>query len=541
MNLPPAACGARCMPVSRKATWKVSLAVMASRVLGLIRDMIFAGLFGGSRWMDCFFLAFKVPNLLRDLFAEGALSHAFVTTFTKRLKADGDKAAWDLASKMLTLAAVFMSTICVIGIIAAPWIVNGLTIIARNSGEFGADKLALTTTMVRIMFPFIALISLSALVMGMLNAKNVFGIPALSSCFFNLGSIIGGVGIGWWMDPKWGPNSLIGFSIGVLIGGLAQLSCQFPALRGVGYRWYADFQWRDSGVRKIIRLMIPAVIAASVVQVNVVVNAIFAVGVGEGAVSWLAWAFRLMQLPIGVFGVAVATVTLPALSRAATEGIGEGFKNTLHNSLGLVAFLVLPATLGLVMLAEPIASVLYERGDFDSHDRMQTAVAMRAYGYGLLCYAWLKVIQPSFYAIDRRWVPMIVSLCSIGINFGLNWFFVFRLGWGHEALALTSSVVASVNFLILFLIMRIIAGDFGTGPLLRLLAKLLVAGAALAAVCHLLGGALLGNLDELSLLRRLGGLALVGGLAGSAYLVICHLLRVSEVREAVAMVTRRLK
>lgn len=532
------------MAISRKATSKVSVAVMASRVLGLVREMTFAGLFGGSRWMDCFFLAFKVPNLLRDLFAEGALSQAFVTTFTKRLKTDGDRPAWQLASKMLTLAAVFMSAVCVLGMIAAPWIVEGLTFLARNPNtprKFSPEELELTTTLVRIMFPFIALISLSALVMGMLNAKNVFGIPALSSCFFNLGSIIGGVSLGWWLDPEWGPKSLIGFAIGVLIGGLAQLSCQFPALRGVGYRWLADFRWRDSGVAKIIHLMIPAVIAASVVQVNVVVNAIFAYGVGEGAVSWLSYAIRLMQLPIGVFAVAVATVSLPALSRAATQGISEEFKTTLQKGLGLVAFLVVPSTFVLVVLAEPIISVVYERGNFDAHDRAMTALALRAYGYGLLSFACIKIIQPSFYAIDRRWVPMIVSLGSIFINLGLNWYFVFRLGWGHEALALTTSVVGSVNFLALFLAMRWISGDFGTPGLLALLTKLLIAGGVLAAICHLGGQALLADPGSLGLLQRFGSLMAVAGLGGCGYLIACYLLRVAEVREAAAMVSAKLK
>ena len=272
----------------------------------------------------------------------------------------------------MTLAAVFMSLVTLLGILIAPWIVDFLTSLSRSGSSprtYNPEEIALTVTMVRVMYPFILLVSLAALVMGMLNAKNVFGMPALSSCFFNLGSMIGGAALGWWMDPTWGKQSLVGFSIGVVIGGLAQLVCQFPALRRVGYRFVADFQWRDSGVRQILKLMGPAVIAASVVQVNVVVNAMFAYGVGEGAVSWLSYAFRLMQLPIGVFGVAVATVTLPALSRAAVGGIGADFKPTLAKGLRLVAFLVLPSTIGLVLLAGPIVSVLYERGAFDAMDR----------------------------------------------------------------------------------------------------------------------------------------------------------------------------
>ncbi|MGD7652363.1 MAG: murein biosynthesis integral membrane protein MurJ [Verrucomicrobiales bacterium] len=530
--------------MSAKSTWKVSAAVMASRVLGLLREMMFAGLFGGSKWMDCFYLAFKVPNLLRDLFAEGALSQAFVTTFSKSLKSDGEERAWQLANKMVTLAAVFMSVVTLIGIGVAPWIVDFLTSLSRMGATprvYDPAEIDLTVLMVRVMYPFILLVSLSALVMGMLNAKNVFGIPALSSCFFNLGSMIGGAGIGYWMDPEWGPRSLVGFAIGVVIGGLAQLTCQFPALWKAGFRFAGDFQWRDPGVKKILNLMGPAVIAASVVQVNVVVNAMFAYGVGEGAVSWLSYAFRLMQLPIGVFGVAVATVTLPALSRAAVHGIGEEFRPTLAKGLRLVFFLVIPSMLGLVFLAEPIVSVLYERGAFDPADRAMTAGALRAYGYGLVCYASLKVLQPAFYAIDKRWIPMIVSICALFVNLGFNWFFVFVMKWGHEALALTTSITASVNFLVLFVAMRRFAGDFGTAGLLGLLGKLALAGAVMSAVCVAANVWFFRDPAHLSWVMRAGGLAVTVGLAAVVYFAVAKLLRVQEASEAIGMVTRRLK
>ena len=530
--------------MSAKATWKVSAAVMASRVLGLLREMMFAALFGGSRWMDCFYLAFKVPNLLRDLFAEGALSQAFVTTFSKKLKSDGEASAWRLANKMVTLAAVFMSLVTLLGILAAPWIVDFLTSLSRAGSTprtYDPAEIALTVTMVRVMYPFILLVSLAALVMGMLNSRNVFGMPALSSCFFNLGSMIGGASIGWWMDPSWGPRSLIGFSIGVVIGGLAQLMCQFPALKSVGYRFVADFNWRDSGVRQILRLMGPAVIAASVVQVNVVVNAMFAYGVGEGAVSWLSYAFRLMQLPIGVFGVAVATVTLPALSRAAVNGVTPDFRQTLAKGLRLVAFLVLPSMIGLALLAEPIVSVLYERGRFDPLDRLQTAVALRAYGYGLVCYAWLKVLQPAFYAIDKRWMPMLVSIFALGLNLGFNWFFVFVMRWGHESLALTTSISATVNFLILFVAMQKFAGDIGAKDLLGLLGKLVLAGAAMAAVCLAANRFFFMDPAHLPFLLRAGGLAVTVGIAALVYFAAAKLLRVTEANDALEMLTRRLR
>ena len=515
---------------------------MLSRVLGLGREMMFAGLFGGSRWMDCFYLAYKVPNLLRDLFAEGALSQAFVTTFSKKVKTEGAENAWVLANRMMTLAAVFMSVVTLVGIAVAPWIVELLTSLSK-SGETARDynpgEISLMVEMVRVMYPFIALVSLSALVMGMLNARDVFGMPALASCFFNIGSMAGGAAIGYWMDPEWGPRSLVGFSWGVVIGGVAQLVCQFPALRAVGYRFVADFRWNDSGVKQILKLMGPAVIAASVTQVNVVVNAMFAYGVGEGAVSWLSYAFRLMQLPIGVFGVAVATVTLPALSRAAIGGVGEDFAPTLAKGLKLVMFLVLPATVGLVVLASPIISLLYERGAFDAADRIATAGALQAYGYGLLFYAGLKVLQPAFYAIEKRWLPMIASIMALFVNIICNYVFVFVFKWGHESLALTTSIVASLNFLFLYAAMVRYAGDVGTKGLAVAFLKIGMATAVMAVLCYFGNRMLFSDLAGMGLLMKAVWLCGLIGVAGGVYLGVALVLRVDEIRDFVALVKRK--
>ena len=515
---------------------------MVSRVLGLVREMMFAGLFGGSRWMDCFYLAFRVPNLLRDLFAEGALSQAFVTTFSKKVKSDGPEEAWVLANRMMTLAAVFMSVVALVGVAVAPWIVELLTSFSKSgetSRSYNSDEISLMVEMVRVMYPFIALVSLSALVMGMLNARDVFGMPALASCFFNLGSMIGGAGLGYWIDPSWGPRSLVGFSWGVVIGGMAQLVCQFPSLRAVGYRYVVDFRWNDSGVRQILRLMGPAVIAASVTQVNVVVNSMFAYGVGEGAVSWLSYAFRLMQLPIGVFGVAVATVTLPALSRAAIGGVGEEFGVTLAKGLKLVMFLVFPATVGLVVLAQPIVSLLYERGKFDEADRLATAGALQAYGYGLLFYSGLKVIQPAFYAIDKRWFPMVASLIALVVNIGCNYVFVFVFKWGHESLALTTSIVASMNFIFLYLAMTRYVSDLGTKGLLVSFGKIGGATLVMAVVCLLADRYIFMDLGGMAFVMK--GVWLVGvvGVAAVSYFMMARVLRVDEVGEMIRVVKRK--
>src|ERR1700731_1534886 len=326
-----AAAGAqsRAERLNTRAAGVVGLAVLCSRVLGLAREQIFAALFGGGRVMDAFTIAFRIPNLLRDLFAEGALSTAFVTVFTRTAALENDAAAWRLADKVATLTAVSLSAITVLGVITAPWLVAAL------APGFDADKAALTVTLTRVMYPFILLVSLAALVMGMLNAKNVFGVPAMASSFFNLGSIVAGVVLGWLLDPGFGPRAILGLAIGTLVGGGLQLAVQLPSLRRLGYVFHPDFQWRDRGVKAILRLMGPSVVAASTTQVNVLVNSVFASGLGDGPTSWLSAAFRLMQLPLGIFGVALGTVSLPLLARMAAAGNMTASRTELAHGMRL--------------------------------------------------------------------------------------------------------------------------------------------------------------------------------------------------------------
>src|SRR6267142_2094567 len=371
---------------STRAAGVVGMAILSSRVLGLIRETVFAGLFGAGRNLDAFLMAFRLPNLLRDLFAEGALSAAFITTFSKQIATEGDESAWRLANKVATLTAVFMSAVTLLGIVFAPQIVHLMT-----WWSWSADKTATTILLTRIMWPFILLVSLAALAMGVLNAKNVFGAPAMASSYFNLGSIIGGVTFGWWLDPHFGTRSLIGLSIGTLIGGIWQLSSQFPSLRRVGYKYHADFHWRDQGVRTVLMLMGPAVIAASAVQVNVLINSGFAAQLGDGPVSWLNIAFRLMQLPLGIFGVAVGTVTLPLVSRAAALGDMAAFRSALAHAIRLVTLLTIPAAIGLILLAEPIISIIDQHGRFTAEMTKETAGALQFYSIGLVAYSALKV------------------------------------------------------------------------------------------------------------------------------------------------------
>ncbi|MGB6451579.1 MAG: murein biosynthesis integral membrane protein MurJ [Steroidobacteraceae bacterium] len=517
-----------------RAAGTVGLYVLCSRILGVVRDQIFTALFGGGRLMDAFTIAFRIPNLLRDLFAEGALSTAFVTTFSKTTVVEGDAAAWRLANKVATLAVIALSLISLAGILFAPWLVAVLA-----PGFVGA-KAALTVSLTRVMFPFILLVSLAALAMGMLNAKNVFGVPAMASSFFNLGAITVGVSLGWWLDPSFGPKALVGLAVGTLVGGAMQFAVQLPAVRGIGYTFRPDFAWRDEGVKAILRLMGPSVIAASTTQVNVLVNSIFASKLGDGRTFWLSIAFRLMQLPLGIFGVALGTVTLPLLSRMVAIGNIGAFRSELARGMRLAFLMTIPASIGLMLLAEPIISLLFQHGKFTAYDAGQAGADLRFYAIGLCGYAALKVLVNAFYAIDKRKTPMVVSFIAVGLNLFLNWLFTFHLHWGHRGLAFSTACIATSNFLILYWLMRRHLGRLESRTMLSLLTRLAAASVVLAAICWAGAHFLLADWATEHFWRKfvLLGAVIVAG--GSAFFACAAALRIEEVRDLTRAVRQRL-
>jgi putative peptidoglycan lipid II flippase len=377
------------------------------------------------------------------------------------------------------------------------------------------------------------LVSLAALVMGMLNAKHVFGPPAMASSYFNLGSIIGGVAIGYWLDPHFGARSLVGLAIGTLIGGAWQLIGQFPWLWKVGYRFHPDFHWRDEGVRTVLTLMGPAVIAASAVQVNVLINSGFAASLGNGPVSWLNIAFRLMQLPLGIFGVAIGTVTLPLVSKSAAVGNTGEFRAILARGMRLAFLLTIPSAIGLAMLSAPIISVIYQHGRFTAEMTRQTSGALQFYAIGLVSYAVLKVLTPAFYAIGKRNTPMVVSFLAIGANLFLNWLFTFRLGWGHRGLAFSTSLVATINFLLLYALMRRHTRRLETRQTLISIGKICLAGAALALVCWLANYWWLDAWASLRFFQKLATLLIAIALAVITFFAVAFWLRISEVQDII--------
>lgn len=524
-----------------RSTGVVSIAILCSRILGLVRDQLLNGLFGAG-YAGIFNRAFGTPNMLRDLFAEGALSTAFVTTFARKMKMEGDEAAWALGRKMATLAACFMAGITLFGITIAPVWVRAL-----NPG-WGEEAKVLCTWLSQVMFPFITIVSITALVMGMLNAKRVFFIPALASAFFNLGCILGGLALAWAIDPgfragRMTEKGLTAFAIGTLIGGLAQLGVQLPSLRRQGFRFWPDFRWRDEGVREVLRLMWPSLIAAGGTQINVLLNAIFASFTHgkEAAAAWLGNAQRLQQLPLGLFGVAVATVTLPMLSTLATEGITPAFRAALAKGLRLVFFLTLPCAIGLSLLATPILSLIFEHGRFTAYDVMQTAAPLQAYAFGLIFYAGIKVIQPAFYTIGKRFVPMSISLAVIVLNACMNSFTVFFMGWDHTALAWATAIGLALNFTTLYACMRRFAGGLETASLVGSLARTGLAAGAVAVICVGAKLTALSGWANMNLAARAASLLTTIAAAAVAYVAVARVLGIAEYREFASLIARRFR
>jgi putative peptidoglycan lipid II flippase len=494
----------------------VSAAVALSRASGLVREMIMARLFGAGQAYDAFLLGFRIPNLTRDLFAEGALSSAFVPTFTQCLATKGKKQAAELASLVATAILIVVGLLSLAGVVFSPALVRLL------APGFAAvpGKFELAVQMTRIMFPFLLLVALAAQAMGILNACNRFGVPALSSTFFNLGSVAFGLLLGFWAGPRLGWPPIHGMAVGIVLGGGLQLVSQFPSLRRAGFGFRFRLNLRDPDLLRIGRMMVPAILGNAAVQINVMVNTNFASGIWDpvrgldGPVSWLAYAFRFMQLPLGLFGVAIASATLPAISRSAAARDMEEFRTTLARSLGLVFLLTVPSSAGLALLGNSMIGAIYQGGRFQAYDTQQTALALSCYAIGLAGYAAIKVLAPAFYALGDSRTPMYVSLASIATNYVVASLMIRAAGMGHAGLALSTSAVAISGFVALFWIMRNRIGGIHGRALARDAARILAATAAMAAVVWLSSRAMrpLGHLADVAVSVPLG--ALVFFLAG---------------------------
>jgi putative peptidoglycan lipid II flippase len=550
--------------VARSAS-VVSTAVMVSRIFGLVREMIFARFFGAGFLYDAFLVAFRIPNLLRDLFAEGALSAAFVKVFTDYQIKNSEQEAWRLASLIFNGLAVVLSAVCIAGIFLSPLIVKLITY--NYTGDpnhyYPPEKAALATVLMQIMFPFILLVALAALAMGVLNTKGKFFIPASASTAFNIVSIVVGLGLGYWLSGgAWDISTddyivpaasaqwaIIGMAIGTLIGGAAQFLIQLPSLWKVGFRFSLRVSFSDPGVQRVMRLMGPAIIGTGAIQVKVLVDTIVASGIDGGA-SWLSYAFRLMQFPIGVFGVAIGTAAIPTLSRLASHDNIVKFRSTLSDAIKLVFLLAIPSACGLIVLGDPIISLIYQRGEFTAFDTNMTSWALTAYSIGLAGYAAIKVLSPAFYALNDAKTPMYISLASIAVHIPASFGMMQLLsnvgvtperpnGFGHAGVALATSIVALINFAALSFFMRRKIKRLNGREVFGAVVKIVIASAVMSVVAYFSYRGLASYLDETRLSVLVAEVAVPMALAGLTFAAVAKLLRISELEKLTNALRKR--
>ena len=519
----------------------MGIATFLSRIAGLIREQTFAYLFGAGKWTDAFNVAFKIPNLLRDLFAEGAMSAAFVPTFNSILQKEGEEKAFRLTNLTFCAILIIVGTLTGLGMILSPYIVQ---ILAPQFIE-DPEKFAVTVTMTRIMFPFLLVISWAAISMGMLNSLGEFFIPSVAPVFLNLSMILSG----WLICPlavKCNMPAITGMAIGAMLGGILQFTVQLPSLIRKGWRFFWCLDFKDPGIRKIGKLMIPGTVGLAATQINVAVNTILATSQGDGAVSWISYAFRIMQLPIGIFGVAVAQATLPVISRQAASGDKDSMAGTLASSIRLSAFINLWACFACVALAEPVIRIIYQHGRFGIADTLATTSVLRAYSIGLVFYALIKILGPAFYALEDTKVPVKASIISIVVAIVLS--LALIKPFGYICLPFSSSMAAIVNAGFLFFVLQKRVGGFGKYSLISGLIKILISTAISGAATYYSYIGFVGYMASVLPNYAAGTFVnsavsmCVGGIAGLiALYVISRLLHVEEADRAAELVLNKIR
>jgi len=509
-------------------------ATLTSRILGLVRDQVLAALFGAGSEMDAFIVAFRIPNVVRDLFAEGAMSAAFVPTFTRRLTLQGKAEAWRLGNNLINALMIVTGILVAIGMIFATPIVSAY---ARDFG-FVAGKLELTIRLARVMLPFLVTAAVAAAVMGMLNSLHHYFIPSLSPALFNVATILAAFTLAPLM-PALGLPRITAIAVAALAGGVLQVGVQWPSLHREGFRYRLTLDLRDPGLRQVLVLMGPGTVGLAATQVNLFVNTLLATGQGTGAVSWLSYAFRLMYLPIGLFGVSIATATLPAVSRHAAVGDREGIRHTVAQAIGMMLVLNVPAMFGLIALSEPIVRLLFERGRFRPSDTAATAAALRFYAIGLTGYATARIASPVFYALGRSRVPVVVSVATITLNVALNIVLVRVLGF--RGLALGTSIAMMANGAMLLVLLHRHLDGLEEWRLATTFVKTAVASMAMAAASAGLDHLFSGITTDGGIVVRAALVFTAIGVGVAVLTVVAKLLRIREFDLALSSVTARLK
>jgi putative peptidoglycan lipid II flippase len=510
-----------------KAAGVVGLATMMSRVFGFIRDMVVAGFFGAGLVTDAFFVAFRIPNLLRRLLGEGSLTVSFVPVFTEYLNKKSRQEAFELANIVFTILSIILVAVSIAGVVFSPLIVSVMAPgFARVPAQYD-----LAVFLNRLMFPYIFFISLVALCMGILNSLRHFAAPALSPVILNIAMILATLTLrDFFREP------IFALVVGVMIGGVLQLAMQWPFLVRLGVRLKPDFRFQHPGVKKIGRLMLPALFGAAVYQINVFIGTILASLLPGGSVSYLYYADRIVELPLGVFAIAVGTATLPSFSDQISKGNFEEFKKTIAFSLRLILFITIPAMIALIALREPIISVLFQRGHFDDQSTILTAQALLYYAVGLWAFSVIRVIVAAFYALQDTKNPMKAAFVALLVNVACSVVLMFPLK--HGGLALATSIASAVNVIMLILILKKKIGLFVDRDFYRSVLKMIIASAAMWGAIVLIdvifpwktGGSFGERLSFLTMAVAVGAVTFFG---------FCAMIRIPEMMTLVRILRKK--
>ena len=455
-----------------RAAGVVGAATLLSRILGYARDMVIAYLFGAGWATDAFFVAFRIPNTLRRLFGEGSMTVSFIPVYTDYLVHRSREESQELVDVGFTLASSALMGLAVLGIIFSRQIIAALA-----PGFDDPHQVRLTILMARIVFPYLFFIGLVALAMGVLNAHRHFAAPALAPALLNISMIAAAYFLSVRLaDP------IVSLAIGVFCGGVTQLAFQLPFLIKKGVLFRLNFHFLHPAIKRICILMGPALLGVAVAQINVLVGQILASFLLEGSISWLYFAYRLIEFPLGIFVIALGTAALPSFSQLVSEGRMEEFLDTIGFSLRLVLFVAIPAMVGLIVLRIPIIHLLFQHGAFDYQDTILTAQALFYYGVGLWAIAGVRILAPAFYAVQDTKTPVKVAVVSLLANVALSLIFMGPLK--HGGLALANSLASIVNFLLLFIWLRKRIGEIHWAKVLRSLLQVGVASTVMGGAAH---------------------------------------------------------
>lgn len=515
-----------------KAAGKMSTGTFISRVTGFIRDIVLAKIFGATGLTDAFFVAYRIPNLLRELFAEGSVSAGFIPIFTEYLTKEGKEEAKRLAGVVFAFLLSVLFIVCLLGILLAPYIASAVARGFMNEPE----KFQLTIKLIRIMFPFLLFISLAALAMGTLNSLRSFFIPALAPAFFNLAIIAAAL----FLAPGFS-IPILAVGLGVTIGGALQYGVQIIALAKQGFNLKPIFSFFHPGLKKILLLVLPVVAAMGATQINVLVSNLFSTYLSEGSATYLYYGWRLTHFPIGIFGIAMAIALLPSLSEQAAKGDINALRDTFSFSLRLLFFITIPAMAGLIALSGPIVNTLFQRGHFTSAATVGTVSALLFYSSGIWAFAGLRVVRAAFYSIQDTKTPLKIAIISVLTNIIFSIILMGPLK--HGGLALANAIAAAVNFSFLFILLRAKLGRVDGRNIVMSFIKISIASSIMGLIgWFIIRGDMWCAPERCTLwvesgrtIEKAGILIGVIALCVAVYFLIMHLMKSEELKYLVKM------